>query len=114
MAAWSAREFFGKLAALRPAWTKPKTATASKAAAPPLPPQISRLYALVPTPESSWVVEFDYIMYGRELGLAVVFKSGVRCFYAGTTYDQYYTFRHAPSKGRWVHENIYHLPYVII
>jgi len=68
---------------------------------------------------SSWVESFGFwadddkaggirrfLGINIETGIIVTYKSGVRCFYPGTSERQYRSLASAPSKGKWIHANI--------
>jgi hypothetical protein len=66
---------------------------------------------------SSWVTDIGFVQLPEpscECGIAVTYKSGVTCFYPGTTREQYTDMTRASSKGKWVHKNIISLPYQIV
>jgi hypothetical protein len=68
----------------------------------------------VDTPDSSWLVQFAFVVRGRREGLQITFKSGATCFYPGTTDEQFWSLARAQSRGRWVHANIYGNQYIIV
>lgn len=63
---------------------------------------------------STWVVAVGF--YGEDGvgGIAAYFKSGVCCWYTGTTLPDYLNFLYAGSKGKYVHAFLYHRSYVKI
>lgn len=76
--------------------------------------------------DSSWVESYAYVQdadpragirayMGRgDEGLLITFRSGISCFYAGTSWEMYRSLDRAASKGRWIHRNIFSRHYRII
>ena len=68
---------------------------------------------------SSWVHSYGYdahrerlyVAYAKQAGRGVVVTT---CRYDDVPLAMWQDFQAAPSKGRWVHANVYHLPYVIV
>lgn len=56
------------------------------------------------TEQSSWVSAIDYD--NKLLELKITFRDGTTCMYSNIPADMAEDFSKAPSKGRWVHENL--------
>ena len=113
--AFSARKFFARAAQKVASWCEEMKAANPAAFRETRPGRNARyivLRRLVETPDSSWLTSFAFVRRGAENGLEITFKSGVTCFYPGTTDSQYFSLDNAPSRGKWVHNNIYNNKYV--
>lgn len=76
---------------------------------------------------SSWVESFGFFAdddksrgikkwlgIGIEKGIIITFRDGARCFYPGTTEREFRSLAAAPSKGKWVHKNVYTRRYILV
>ncbi len=64
------------------------------------------------TVSSSWVLAIAYEDTTQEL--YVRFRPATTCVYAGISQAQAQSFMTAPSKGKWVHRNLYGRGYRIV
>ena len=74
--------------------------------------QISNTTSRVDNDKTSWVQSFEYD--GEKQELTVTFKDGFICLYLDIPADMADEFSKAPSKGRWVHENLWNRDYLVI
>ncbi len=57
---------------------------------------------------STWIRQYGYWAQGGRQGLAIQFKSGAICFYAGCNSPSWaFAMQGAASKGRFVHQYLY-------
>lgn len=63
---------------------------------------------------SSWVRSIGMYALRGETGIAVGYKSGAVCFYPTTGVNTFKGMESAPSKGGFVHQTLFNLPYVIV
>lgn len=61
---------------------------------------------------SSLVSSIDYD--GESLELKITFRDGTTCLYSDIPNDMVLDFSKAPSKGRWVHENLWNRDYLVV
>lgn len=71
--------------------------------------RVSNTTSRVDNDKTSWVQSFEYDEEKQEL--TVTFKDGFIAHYPNITKDEAAAFAESDSKGRFVHENLYHRKY---